>query len=71
MSVEVRLLIKYKTITGTLIGLSKLLVDVDNYDELMKMASMGDNRNLDLVIKDIYGEGVKAHNLEEDTIASR
>jgi len=56
---------------GTLIGLSKLLVDVDNYDELMKMASYGDNTNLDLLIKDIYGEGVKPHNLDEDIIASR
>lgn len=37
----------------------------------MKMASYGDNTNLDLLIKDIYGEGVKPHNLDEDIIASR
>lgn len=55
---------------GTLIGLSKLLVDVDNYDTIMEMASKGDNKQLDLIIKDIYGEGVKPHNLDEDILAS-
>jgi len=35
------------------------------------MASCGENKNLDLVIKDIYGEGARPHNLDEDIIASR
>lgn len=56
---------------GTLIGLSKLLINVDNYNDIMKLAEKGDNRNLDLLVKDIYGsKNTATLGLEQDVIAS-
>lgn len=54
---------------GTLLGLSKILIGIDNFDDIMKLAEKGDNKNVDLLIKDIYGGSAK--NLGEDIIASR
>lgn len=56
---------------GTLIGLSKLLINVDNYNDIMKLAKQGDNTNVDLLVKDIYGPKSQGNiSLEGDTIAS-
>jgi len=54
---------------GTLLGLAKILIGIDNFDDIMKLAEKGDNQNVDLLIKDIYGGSAK--NLGEDIIASR
>jgi len=54
---------------GTLLGLAKILIGIDNFDDIMKLAEKGDNKNVDLLIKDIYGGSAK--NLGEDIIASR
>jgi type II pantothenate kinase len=45
---------------------------VDNYNEIIKLAEIGDNRNLDLLIKEVYGGKISASNigLENDVIAS-
>ena len=57
---------------GTLVGLSKLLINVDNYNDIMKLAKKGDNTNVDLLVKDIYGSKNVASSigLESDIIAS-
>jgi pantothenate kinase len=55
---------------GTLIGLSKLLTNVDNYNDIMNLARQGDNKNVDLVVKDIYGGSAMNLGLESDIIAS-
>ena len=56
-------------IIGTLIGLGKILLGIDNFDDIMSLAEKGDNKNIDLLIKDIYGGSAK--NLDGDVIASR
>jgi len=56
---------------GTLIGLSKLLLNVDNYNDIMKLAEEGDNLNVDLLVKDIYSNTKSSSvPLESDVIAS-
>jgi pantothenate kinase len=55
---------------GTLIGLCKLLINVDNYNDIMKLAKAGDNRNIDLIVKDIYGGNTNSFGLEDNIIAS-
>jgi pantothenate kinase len=55
---------------GTLIGLSKLLINVDNYNDIMKLAKLGDNRNVDLVVGDIYGGNASSIGLDSSVIAS-
>ncbi len=51
---------------GTLIGLSKLLINVDNYNDIMKLAEKGDYTNVDLLVKDIYGSKCAISNLGLD-----
>jgi pantothenate kinase len=55
---------------GTLIGLCKLLIQVDNYNDIMKLAKIGDNKNVDLIVKDIYGGGSNAFGLDDNIVAS-
>jgi type II pantothenate kinase len=55
---------------GTLVGLSKLLINVDNYNDIMKLAKMGDNSHTDLLVKDIYGSKASSLGLDGDIIAS-
>ena len=52
-------------------GLSKLLIDEDNFENIMKMAEKGDNREVDLIVKDIYGGSANNIGLDENIIASR
>ncbi|WP_342387704.1 type II pantothenate kinase [Salinicoccus bachuensis] len=39
---------------GTLIGLSKLLVDMDDYDEIIRLAEKGNRDEIDLKVHHIY-----------------
>jgi pantothenate kinase len=55
---------------GTLIGLCKLLIDVDNYNDIMTLAKQGDNTNVDLLVGDIYSGSASNIGLESDVIAS-
>jgi pantothenate kinase len=55
---------------GTLIGLCKLLLKVDNYNDIMKLAKNGDNKNVDLIVKDIYGTNLNSFGLDDNIVAS-
>ncbi|CAF0848455.1 unnamed protein product [Brachionus calyciflorus] len=59
------------TIGGaTLWGLGSLLTDAKNFDEIIELAEKGDNRNVDMLVKDIYGGSYDLLGLNDDLIAS-
>ena len=53
---------------GTLIGLSKLIIGIDDYDEIVELASKGNNENIDLTKKDLLKENEELK--EENDIIS-
>ncbi|XP_071551021.1 4'-phosphopantetheine phosphatase isoform X2 [Panulirus ornatus] len=55
---------------GTFWGLGSLLTKATGFDELLQLASAGDHRNVDLLVKDIYGGDYSALGLSGDIIAS-
>jgi type II pantothenate kinase len=57
---------------GTLWGLLSLLTGARNFDDMLDMADQGDNSTVDLLVGDIYGEGMgyEKIGLSERTIAS-
>lgn len=57
---------------GTLWGLLSLLTGARTFDQMLSMAEKGDNANVDLLVGDIYGEGMgyEKIGLSEKTIAS-
>ena len=59
------------TIGGaTLWGLGSLLTDAVGFDEIMELAEKGDHRNVDMLIKDIYGGNYDTLGLNNEIIAS-
>lgn len=57
---------------GTLWGLLSLLTGARNFDDMLSMADKGENGSVDLLVGDIYGEGMgyEKIGLSERTIAS-
>ncbi len=57
---------------GTLWGLLSLLTGARTFDDMLAMADKGDNTEIDLLVGDIYGEGMgyEKIGLSEKTIAS-
>ena len=57
---------------GTLWGLLSLLTGARTFDQMLAMADKGDNNTVDLLVGDIYGEGMgyEKIGLSEKTIAS-
>ena len=57
---------------GTFWGLLSLLTGARNFDDMLSMADEGDNSTVDLLVGDIYGEGMgyEKIGLSEKTIAS-
>lgn len=55
---------------GTLWGLLSLLTDAKDYNEMLEMASNGDNGNVDLLVGDIYGANYNKIGLKSNHIAS-
>lgn len=55
---------------GTLLGLSNLLTGVNDFDTIIKMAQEGDNSNVDMLVKDIYGDNSPFKELQGDLLAS-
>lgn len=57
---------------GTLWGLLSLVTDADSFDEMLEMASRGDNGSVDMLVSDVYGASDALNNLglKSTTIAS-
>jgi pantothenate kinase len=55
---------------GTLCGLLSLLTDAENYDEMLELSLKGDNKNVDMLVGDIYGGDYSKIGLKGSTIAS-
>ena len=53
---------------GTLMGLSNLLIQVNDFNQIQEFSKAGDNSVVDTWVKDLYDSGFE--NLEKDTIAS-
>lgn len=45
---------------GTYLGLIRLLTDVDDYDDIMRLAEKGDPTKCDMMVGDIYGDNPEA-----------
>ena len=46
------------------------MINVDNYSDILKLAEAGDNKNVDLMVADIYGGSANNIKLDGDIIAS-
>ena len=55
---------------GTLWGLLGLLTNCKNYDEMLELSKLGDNKNVDMLVGDIYGGDYTKIGLKSTTIAS-
>lgn len=55
---------------GTLLGLANLLTGVNDFDSICDLSSKGDNRNVDMLVKDIYGDNFPFKDLTGDLLAS-
>ncbi|KAI8904812.1 fumble-domain-containing protein [Gorgonomyces haynaldii] len=55
---------------GTLWGLLSLLTDAKDYDEMLELSKLGDNKNVDMLVGDIYGGAYDKIGLKSTTIAS-
>jgi type II pantothenate kinase len=55
---------------GTLWGLLGLLTDAKDYDEMLEISKFGDNKNVDMLVGDIYGGDYNKIGLKSTTIAS-
>ncbi|KAG1697217.1 Pantothenate kinase 4 [Nymphon striatum] len=55
---------------GTFWGLGQLLTHTKSFNELLRLASEGDHRNVDMLVKDIYSGDYSQVNLAGDVIAS-
>lgn len=55
---------------GTLLGLANLLTGVKDFDTILALSSRGDNSNVDMLVKDIYGDASPYSELSGDLIAS-
>ena len=56
---------------GTFLGLCCLLTGCDSFEEAIGLASQGDSKNVDKLVRDIYGGDYERFNLSGDTVASR
>jgi type II pantothenate kinase len=55
---------------GTLWGLLSLLTDAKDYDAMLELSLKGDNKNVDMLVGDIYGGDYNKIGLKGSTIAS-
>ncbi|RPA81778.1 fumble, partial [Ascobolus immersus RN42] len=55
---------------GTLWGLLSLLTRAQSFDEMLRLSEKGDNRNVDMLVGDIYGCGYNRIGLKGTAIAS-
>lgn len=55
---------------GTLHGLLSVLTPAKSFDEMLELAMRGDNKNVDMLVGDIYGSDYSRIGLKSSTIAS-
>ncbi|XP_031630166.1 pantothenate kinase 3 isoform X1 [Contarinia nasturtii] len=55
---------------GTFLGLCCLLTGCDTFEEAIQLATKGDHKNVDKLIRDIYGGAYERFNLPADLVAS-
>ena len=55
---------------GTLVGLANMMTGINDFDTIIELASQGDNTNVDMLVKDIYGKNSPFKELGEDLLAS-
>lgn len=55
---------------GTLWGLLSLITNAQTYDEMLELSKHGDNKNVDMLVGDIYGTDYSKIGLKASTIAS-
>ena len=55
---------------GTLMGLANLLTGIKDFDTIIEKAQMGQNSNVDMLVKDIYGDNSPFMELEGNLLAS-
>jgi len=55
---------------GTFWGLCRMLANLNSFDEVKEMSKKGDNKNVDLLVGDIYGSDYHALGLKAEVIAS-
>ncbi|CAD5220687.1 unnamed protein product [Bursaphelenchus xylophilus] len=51
-------------------GLCSLLCGVESFEEAIDLATQGDNKNVDILVGDIYGSGYDSIGLPSDTVAA-
>lgn len=56
---------------GTFLGLCCLLTGCDTFEEAIKLATKGDHKNVDKLVRDIYGGDYERFGLPGDLVASR
>lgn len=52
-------------------GLCCLLTGCKSFEEALELAAKGDNKNVDKLVKDIYGGDYTVFSLPGETVASR
>lgn len=55
---------------GTFLGLCSLLTDCKDFEEALALAAKGDNKNVDRLVRDIYGGDYEKFGLQGDLVAS-
>jgi type II pantothenate kinase len=55
---------------GTFFGLCSLLTGCQSFAEAIELAKRGDSRNVDMLVRDIYGGDYQRFGLSADTVAS-
>lgn len=56
---------------GTFLGLCCLLTGCNTFEEAIQLATKGDNRKVDKLVRDIYGGDYDRFGLTGDLVASR
>lgn len=56
---------------GTFLGLCCLLTGCNSFEEAIQLATKGDNRKVDKLVRDIYGGDYDRFGLTGDLVASR
>jgi len=55
---------------GTLLGLANLLTGVNDFNTILDLSKQGDNREIDMLVRDIYGDHSPYSELSGDILAS-